>query len=73
MADGQIPPVSTPYYDILSLENVHFTFKNNLKCLGVVQKYIWSRSGDQNDDIMAPMLMRRRETFFFKGQPQTTR
>ena len=36
MADGQIPPVSTPYYDILSLENVHFTFKNNLKCLGVV-------------------------------------
>ena len=27
MAGGQIPPVSTPYYDIQSLENVHFAFQ----------------------------------------------
>ena len=27
MAGGQIPSVSTPYYDIQSLENVHFAFQ----------------------------------------------
>ena len=31
MTGGQIPPVSTPYYDIQSLENVHFAFQKTGK------------------------------------------